>query len=399
MSGPLSGIRILDTCSVFYGPFAAQILGDLGADIIKVEPLSGDTSRHLGRARHPDMSAQFLNFNRNKRAIALDLTRPESRPVLARLVERADVFMLNLRRKPAGKLGITYADIAAINPKIVYCACIGYGHRGRYRDRPAYDDLIQGVTGIAAQLGRHLDGPPRYVPTAIADKTTAIFAALAISSALVHRARTGEGQEIEVPMFETMAAYTMTEYMYGLTFVPPMGGAGYERTMSPYRRPYRTKDGHICALCYTDRHWQKFFALAERPDLAADPRFKTLDQRTIHIDTLYATFEKILETKTTAAWFALFEEADIPVAPLLKGEDLFDDPHIQDVGLFTEVEHPSEGRMRQINIPFDFSKSPAEVRFGAPRFGEHSHAILRECGFGEDEIGKLIADGVVKAEG
>jgi len=398
MSGPLSGIRILDTCSVFYGPFAAQILGDLGAEVIKVEPLTGDTSRRLGRARHPDMSAQFLNFNRNKRTIALDLTQPESRPVLARLVARADVFMLNLRRKPAARLGIGYAEIAAINPQIVYCACIGYGHRGRYRDRPAYDDLIQGVTGIAAQLGRHLDSDPRYVPTAIADKTTAIYAALAISSALVHRARTGEGQEVEVPMFETMAAYTMTEYMYGLTFIPPIGGAGYERTMSPYRRPYKTKDGYICALCYTDRQWQKFFEIAERPDLAADPRFQTLDQRTIHINDAYATFETILLTRTTAEWFALFEKADIPVAPLLKGEDLFDDPHIRDVGLFSEVEHPSEGRVRQINVPLDFAKTPARVRFGAPRFGEHSLEILKEYGFTEAETGALIAAGVVKAE-
>ncbi|MFO1188297.1 MAG: CoA transferase [Alphaproteobacteria bacterium] len=397
MSGPLSGIRVIDTCSVFYGPFAAQILGDLGADVIKVEPLTGDTSRRLGRAHHDDMSAHFLNFNRNKRAVALDLTQAEGRAVLARLVEKADVFMLNLRRKPAAKLGIGYADIARVNPRIVYCACIGYGHRGRYRDRPAYDDLIQGVTGIAAQLGRHLGTDPRYVPTPIADKTSAVYAALAVSSALVHRAKTGEGQEIEVPMFETLTAYTMIDYIYGLTFVPPIGGAGYERTMSPYRRPYKTKDGHICALCYTDRHWQRFFVGVERPDLAADSRFKTLDQRTAHIDELYSTFEKILVARTTAEWFDFFEKADIPVAPLLRGEDLFDDPHVKDVGLFSQVDHPTEGRVWQINVPLDFAKTPAGVRRQAPNFAEHSVEVLREHGFGEAEINRLIEAGVVAA--
>ncbi|MFO1188098.1 MAG: CoA transferase [Alphaproteobacteria bacterium] len=396
MSGPLTGIRVVDLTAVWFGPFAAQMLGDLGGDIIKIEPLSGDTSRGLGRARNPAMSPQFINVNRNKRAIAVDLARPEGKLILARLVRDADVFMLNLRRKPAARLGVSYRDIARVNPRIIYCACVGYGRKGTYADRPAYDDLIQGASGLAAMLGRHLGTEPRYVPAGIADKTTGLHAVVGITSALVHRARTGEGQEIEVPMFEVMSAFNLADYMYGMTFVPPTGEAGFDRTMSPHRRPYRTKDGHICALCYTDRHWQRFFQIAGRPDLAADPRYTTSEGRIASIDELYVLFSDIMQTRTSAEWVTLLSEADIPVAPLWRGEDLFDDPHLRASGLLREVDHPSEGRIRQVGFPVEFSKSPASIRRPTPRLGEHTVEVMREAGYDPAEIRALADAGVIR---
>lgn len=399
MGGPLSGIRIVDLTAVWFGPFAAQMLGDLGADIIKIEPLSGDTSRGLGSARHPGMSPQFINANRNKRAIAVDLARPEGKAILARLVRDADAFILNLRKKPAARLGVSYPDIAAINPSIVYCACVGYGRKGPYADRAAYDDLIQGASGHAAALGRHLGTEPRYFPSGIADKTTGLHAVIAVTSALLHRARTGEGQEIEVPMFEVMSAYHLADYLYGMTFVPPVGGAGFDRTMSPNRRPYRTKDGHICALCYTDRHWQRFFEIAGRPDLAADARYTTSEGRIANIDELYVLFSDIMLTRTSAEWVKVLTDADIPVAPLLRGEDLFDDPHIRATGLLREIEHPSEGRMRQVGFPVEFGKTPGSIRRQAPRLAEHTADVLCEAGYGPDEIKALVDAGVVRVEG
>lgn len=398
MSGPLTGIRMVDLTAVWFGPFAAQMLGDLGAEIIKIEPLSGDTSRGLGSARNPGMSPQFINVNRNKRCIAVDLARPEGKAILSRLVRNADVFLLNLRRKPAARLGVSYKDIAAINPRIVYCACVGYGRKGPYADRAAYDDLIQGASGHAAALGRHLGTEPRYFPSGIADKTTGLHAVIAVTSALLSRERTGEGQEIEVPMFEVMSAYHLADYLYGATFVPPVGRAGFDRTMSPHRRPYRTKDGHICALCYTDRHWQRFFEIAGRPDLAADPRYTTSEGRIANIDELYVIFSDIMLTRTSDEWVTVLSNADIPVAPLWKGEELFNDPHMQAVGLLREVEHPSEGRIRQVGFPVEFGKTPASIRLPTPRLGEHTAEVLREAGYDPGEIKTLADAGVIRVE-
>ncbi|MEE8247775.1 MAG: CoA transferase, partial [Alphaproteobacteria bacterium] len=265
MSGPLEGIRVLDLTAYLLGPFGTQILGDLGAEVIKVEPPEGDIMRRLGPSRHDGMAAVFLNLNRNKRSIVLDLKRAAGREALLRLAVGADVFIHNMRPKAIAALDLGYAAVSAANPKIVYCGTYGYRHDGPYGDKPAFDDMIQGASGMAALVGRQ-SGEPGYVPTAFIDKTVGMAAAYAILAALFYRERSGEGQELEVPMLETMVQFIMVEHLYGLTFEPPLGGAGYPRMLAPQRRPYRTRDGHICILPYTDRQWRRFLELAGRPE-------------------------------------------------------------------------------------------------------------------------------------
>ena len=393
MSGPLEGIRVLDLTAYLLGPFGTQILGDLGAEVIKVEPPEGDMMRRLGPSRHDGMAAVFLNLNRNKRSIVLDLKRAAGREALLRLAAGADVFIHNMRPKAIAALDLGYAAVSAANPKIVYCGTYGYRHDGPYGDKPAFDDMIQGASGMAALVGRQ-GGEPGYVPTAFIDKTVGMAAAYAILAALFHRERSGEGQELEVPMLETMVQFIMVEHLYGLTFEPPLGGAGYPRMLAPQRRPYRTRDGHICILPYTDRQWRRFLELAGRPEVLEDPRFASFGARSENIGELYELIGEVAPERTTADWLERLDEAQIPAMAVTDPDDLPDDPHLKATGFFEIVEHPSEGALRNMAFPITLSRSPGELRRLAPRLGEHGREVLGEAGFGEAEIAALIAAGV-----
>lgn len=393
--GPLSGVRVIDLTTVLMGPFATQILGDYGADVIKVEPPGGgDGVRGVGPRRNAGMSAIFLHANRSKRSIVLDLKQSAGRDALLRLCAGADVLVCNVRPQAMARLGLSYEEVAAVNPRIIYVSTCGYGQRGPYAAKPAYDDLIQGAVGLPALSVLAGSEQPRYAPSPLADRIVGLAAVNAVTAALYWRERSGEGQAIEVPMFETMAQFTLADHMCGRSYDPPEGPAGYARVLNEHRRPYRTRDGYLCVLLYNDKQWQTFFRLIGRAEVVEnDPRFSTIDKRTEHIRELYAMLAEILETRTTAEWRALLEAADMPVMPMYSIESLMDDPHLNAVGFLDVVEHPTEGRMHSIGVPSTWSKSQPRVTRHAPLLGEHGREVLREAGYGEREIDRLLAQG------
>ena len=395
MSGPLAGVRIVDCTTVVLGPWAAQQLGDLGADVIKIEPPDGDTTRQLGPMRNPDMGAFYLAVNRNKRSIVLDLKQEAARRVLSRLAENADVLLHNYRPQAARRLGMSYETFRAINPGLIYVATYGFGAGGPYGDKPAYDDIIQAASGVAAAQAS-LIGEPRYVPTIVADKTSSMTVLAAVLAALYHKARTGEGQAVEVPMFESMAAWVMVEHLYGETFVPALETIGYKRILNPYRRPFKTQDGFLAILPYTDQNWRDFFALAKRQDLLDDPRYKTLGTRLKHIEKLYEELGKIALTRTNADWLAELDRLNIPAMTVNTLDALLQDPHLEAVGFWQLVEHPTEGALRLPGIPARYGSTPASIRRLPPRLGEHSVEVLHEAGFRREEIDTLVASGAVR---
>jgi len=392
MPGPLHGVHVLELTSVVLGPWACQLLADMGADVIKIEAPSGDSNRRLGAERHPGMAALYLTCNRNKRSIVLDLKQPQAREVLLKLAASADVFVHNNRPQVMTKLGLEYADLKAVNSRIIYCGSYGYGKRGPYGTKGALDDSIQSIAGIA-MLNKLVLGEPRYLPTVIADKTTAITVVYAVLAALFHRERTGEGQEIEVPMFETMVSFMMAEHLWGMTFEPPLGPAGYVRLMSHHRRPHRTRDGYVAILPYMDAHWETFCRESGRLDLLEDPRFTTMAERTRNIDDTYAETAKTMAGRTTQEWLDVFEKTSVPINRVNALEDLAEDPHLQAVDFWQFIEHPTEGRLRSPGFPARFSATPAGIRRHAPRLGEHSAEVLHELGYTPQEIESLAQSG------
>lgn len=394
MSGPLDGIRVIDVTTIFLGPYATQMLGDMGADVIKVEPRQGDSTRYLGAARHRGMGGAFLNLNRNKRSLALDLKRDGGKRALRRLIATADVLIHNMRPRAMARLGFGYDEVAALKPDIVYCAAHGYAADGPYGARPAYDDALQAESGLA-DLFRASAGEPLFVPTIVVDKMVGVFAAQAVALALVHRARTGEGQAVEVPMFETLVSFLMVEHLYDRAFVPPLGPAGYTRVTTPLRRPYRTRDGHVCILPYSDSQWHDFFAIAGRPEMKDDPRFADFTTRNEHVDTLYGFIAAVAPERTTEEWLALCAEAEIPAAPVNALNDLFDDPHLKATDFFRPLAHPSEGDTVIASPPIAMSRTPGSIRRPAPALGEHGAEVLREIGYGAADIDALAAEGAL----
>ena len=394
MSGPLSGIKVLDMTTVFMGPHCTQILAEHGADVIKLEAPEGDIVRKIIPARHDGMGGLFLLANRGKRSIVLDAKQPAGREAILKLAAASDVFIYNLRPQAMARLGLSYADVAVVNPSIIYVGAFGYGQDGPYAARPAYDDLIQAAAGLASLPTRVNGAEPRYVPCAIVDRTVALAAVNAVTIALFHRQRSGQGQAVDVPMFETMAQLLLGEHLYGHAFEPPLAGLGYPRSLAPDRRPYETQDGYIAALVYTDRQWLIFLNIVGRSELLQDHRFIDMGSRTTHVKEVYAFIAEILKTRTTADWLDAFNRADIPAMPMQTLESLIDDAHLQAVKLFELAEHPSEGKIRQMRNPTRWSATPLGAIRHAPRLGEHSREVLREIGYGEAQIEQLFKSGI-----
>ena len=388
--GPLAGVRVIDLTTVMMGPFATQILGDYGADVIKVEPPGGDVMRHAPPMRSPGMGAMYMQGNRNKRSVLLDLKTEAGRAALLRLCEDADVFVHNVRPAAMRRLGLGPDEICARFPRLVYLSLFGYGETGPYAGRPAYDDLIQGIAGIPALFAEVGSAEPRYIPLAAADRIVGLNATHAILAALLHRDRTGLGQAIEVPMFETLAQFVLGDHMGGRSFEPPLGPSGYRRLLQPDRRPYRTSDGHLCVLVYTDGHWRSFFeAIGREAEFDENPLFHDIRVRASRYDEAYAYVAAELLTRTTAEWLNLLERHDIPCSPMHDLDSLIDDPHLNAVGFFHELDHPTEGRMRLTGLPATWSRTPPTIRRPPPRTGEHTREVLAEVGLTPEEIDAL----------
>ncbi len=392
--GPLAGVRILDMTQVVMGPYATQMMGDLGADVIKIEPPSGDTTRKITPMRHAGMGYMFLNLNRNKRSLVLDLKQPAALEAFFDLAKAADVLICNVRPKAMARLGITYDKLARANPKIISVSLVGFAQNGPYAAFPVYEDLIQGLTAIPTMLVDTGSEQPIYVPYAFNDRTVGLHAAIAVLSTLLWRERSGKGQEIEIPMFETMAQGILGEHLGGLTFEPPLGPPGYRRALSRQRRPYATRDGFVCVIIYTDKHWRAFLELIGQPRLMQeDERLRDIGTRTQHSDTLYRIIADVMPSRTTAEWLDVLRRGDIPVAPLHTIETLVADAHLAATRFLRTVEHPTEGTLRQPGVIGRWSATPPAVTRHAPRLGEHSVEVLREAGVSTDRVAQLLAAG------
>ncbi len=392
-TGPLAGMKILDLSSVVLGPLATQILGDYGADVIKIESLEGDLIRANGVSKNPGMSSIYLAINRNKRSLVVDLKKPAGKEIVRKLLHGADALVHNMRVEAIERLGFGYAACAAEKPDLVYCVATGFGQDGPDRARPAFDDVIQAGSGLVALTEIYAERPD-FMATLVADKTVGLALVNAVLAALLHRARTGEGQQVEVPMLETMAAFVMAEHMGGLCFEPPQGPAGYQRILKDGRRPMQTKDGWLVVLPYTGDHWAAFLADVGRGDLV--PIASDRNLRAKHIHELYGVMTTAMVGRTSAEWMATCDRLDIPATPVVGLDDLPNHPHLKSVGFFAERDHPSEGRIRETRPPTKFSKTPATLGKPAPRYGEHTREILGQAGYAAREIETLVKDGVVK---
>lgn len=398
-AGPLAGVRILDLTSVILGPFATQILAQLGADVIKVESREGDNMRHVGPMKHPGMGHIFLHANAGKRSIVLDLKHEDGREAALALAAGCDVMISNVRPQAMARLGLDYEAVSRRNPRIIYVSCCGFDQEGPDAARPAYDDLVQGATGIPWLMQQYGAPEPAYAPTTLSDRVTGLHAVYAVTAALYARSQTGLGQSVVVPMFEAMAQFILGDHMAGLSFEPPRGEPGYARLLTPHRKPYATRDGMLCVLIYNDKHWRSFFAaIGESEGLARDPRFATHGARAANIDAVYAEVARIMRTRTTAQWRELLDAADVPNQPMNSPADLLASPQLRATGFVQDAVHPSEGAIHVLAHPTRWSATPPARAFeAAPRLGEHTVELLREAGYPADRIEHLLANGACRS--
>lgn len=387
-AGPtlLEGIRIADMSTVIFGPHCTQLLADMGADVIKVEPPEGDNFRLMGKpARTRGMGPTHLLLNRGKRSVNWDIRQEPGRSALERLIETSDVFLHNIRFDAIKRLGLDYESVRQIRPDIVYVHCTGFGQDGPYAGHQAYDDVIQAASGVTTLLPRVDGNPnPRYLPMAIADKVSGLHAAYAVLAAIIHRLRTGEGQHVEVPMFEAMTSFTLLEHLAGKTFDPPNGPFCYARQTNPARQPSPTADGYISIAPYIDARWVKFFEVSGHPEVLLEEELDNPVKRFRNEQLLCAKLAEITPERTTAAWLELMEAAGIPAMEARDLDDIFADEHLSATGFFRRKEHPTEGAYYEVRPPVRFSARPDPVIADAPLLGQHNDEILTELGLPAD---------------
>lgn len=387
-SGPLVGLRVIDLTSVIMGPYATRILADMGADVIKVEGPEGDSFRSYGPFVSKGMGGSILNLHRNKRSVSLDLKDPDGREALDALIASADALIHNLRPGAASRLGLDWDHVRKVKPDLVLCAARGFASDGPYGHKAAYDDLMQAGSGFAA-LFDQLDGVPRYAPTSWCDKVAGQAIAYSVLGALIHRLRTGEGQALEVPMFEVCIDFMLVEHFGAMAFEPAKGPPGFKRQLALGRKPYRTADGWACILPYSTRNWRDFFAFIGRPELSDEPRYALIESRVEHIEELYDIVGSEARRFTTAEWMTFCDAASIPAIPVLAFEDIPADPHALATGMFTVVDHPSEGPYKHIRPPVRFSATPGPLRYHAPQAGQNTLEVLGDLNLPAERLARL----------
>ncbi len=386
---PLEGVKVLDLTTVIMGPFTTQVLGDFGADIIKIEDPDGDMTRDIGPSKTSKMSSMFLGVNRNKRSLVLNLKKPEAKLALWKLIEGADIIVHNIRPQKIAALGFDPDAVLSKNPKIIYVGLHGYREDGPYGGLPAFDDVIQGQSGIAGAFETR-DGKASLVPTVMADKSVGLMASTGLLAAYIQRLKTGKGSYLEVSMFEGMVGYTLIEHHYGATFVPPLDQIGYPRALSSNRKPYKSADGYICILPYTNQQWINFFKIIKRPELLKDKRYSSVKERSKDINFLYEIVGHSVINKTNKEWTELLKKYEIPHGIVNRLEDLKDDTHLKELNFFRPYNHPTEGALEVPDSAFRFNRESLPIRRHQPKLGEHSNDILKEAGFKDDEIIKIL---------
>lgn len=395
-SGPLAGVRVIDLTTVVMGPMASRMLGDLGADVIRIDSPVVDLMRNLDPKHSPGMSGVALNLHRNKRSVLLDLKSPAGKQALLDLVATSNGLVTNMRSAALDKLGVGPAELHAVRPDLVYCAAVGYGSDGPYAGRAAYDDVIQAVSGMASMFAWN-GGEPALIPSTIADKIAAMHIVYAAVAGLYHQLATGEGQVIEIPMAESLASFNLVEHLNGHTFEPPEETFSYPRIRSKNRRPRQTKDGWICLLPYSTENYHDVFNFVGRSDLAEDERFTTINKRVENVDALYAYVDEFAGLFTTAEWMSFCAENSVPCAPIEDLKSLDANEHFDAVGLLEMHDHPTEGPYRAIKDPVTFGATPAPtIKQHAPRPGEHTADIMAELGWTEDQIAELATESIIR---
>ena len=393
---PLKGIKVIDASSILMVPYCTRLLADMGAEIIKVETISGDNTRYIGPSVNKGMAAVFLNINRNKKSISVDLKSADGRLIIYKLIKKSDVFVSNIRKASLERLKLTHTDFIKINPKIITANAVGFSSKGPYAGLPAFDDTIQAISGMAAYQETYSD-QPSYTSGATADKVTGLMLGMSILSALFNREKNGEGTELEVPMMETMVDFTLVEHLYGYNFLPPKAPPVYPRQSSPNRKPYKTLDGYIAVLPYSDDQWLRFFSIIKKENILKDPKFSSLETRNQNIDELYKILSEELKKRNTSYWIKNLREQDIPATKVNFPKDLFEDEHLERTNFFKVQDHPTEGKLLYPSFPVEFNEDETfSESLHAPSLGENTKEILTDLGYSEFEIESFVSKGTVK---